>query len=58
MSVKIIFFGLFSMIAAAVLLFFDTATLLAYAGLVIGFFAVGIGILLGFYRMVTDDGDR
>jgi hypothetical protein len=44
-----------SMIIAGVLLFFDTATIIAYVLLVIGFFGVGIGILIGFFRMVKDE---
>jgi hypothetical protein len=42
------------MIIAAVLLFFDTVTVMAYVLLVIGFFGIGIGILIGFFKMVKD----
>ena len=54
-SFWIITTGLFAMIAASVLLYFDSLTVVAYTALVIGFFAIGIGILLGFYRMVRED---
>jgi len=30
-------------------------TIMAYVLLVIGFFGVGIGILIGFFRMVKDE---
>jgi hypothetical protein len=43
-----------SMLIAGVLLFFDIATILAYVLLVTGFFGVGIGILLGFFKMVNE----
>ena len=53
-SYRIILSSLLSMIIAAVLLFFDTATIMAYVLLVIGFFGIGIGILIGFFKMVKD----
>jgi hypothetical protein len=43
-----------SMIIAGGLLFFDTLTIIAYVLLVIGFFGIGIGILIGFFKMVKD----
>jgi len=52
-SYRIILFSLLSMIAASALLYFDTGTYLAYALLVIGFFGIGIGILIGFFKMVS-----
>jgi len=42
------------MIIAGVLLFFDSVTTMAYVLLVIGFFGIGIGILIGFFKMVKD----
>ena len=53
-SYRIILFSLLSMIIAAVLLHFDTATMLSYALLGIGFFGIGIGILIGFFKLVND----
>ena len=53
-SYRIILSSLISMIIAGVLLYFDAATIIAYVLLVIGFFGVGIGILIGFFRMVKD----
>jgi membrane-bound ClpP family serine protease len=43
------------MIVAALLLFLEALTIMAYVLLVIGFFGVGIGILIGFFRMVKDE---
>jgi hypothetical protein len=42
------------MVVAGAMLFFDVVVTLAYALLVIGFFGVGIGILIGFFKMVND----
>jgi hypothetical protein len=42
------------MIIAGVLLYFDSATILAYVLLVAGFFGVGTGLLIGFFKMVKD----
>ena len=53
-SYRVILFSLLSMIIAGVLLFFDTATMLSYALLGIGFFGIGIGILIGFFKLVND----
>lgn len=47
--------GLLSMITACVIFYFDTRSPIAYTLFVIGFFLVGIGILLGFAKMVSDD---
>jgi hypothetical protein len=53
-SYRVILFSLLSMIIAGGLLYFDTATYLAYTLLVIGFFGVGIGILIGFFKMIKE----
>jgi hypothetical protein len=45
------------MIVAALLLFLEALTIMAYVLLVIGFFGVGIGILIGFFRMIKDEGN-
>ena len=47
--------GLLSMIIASVMFYFKMYSFIAYALLVIGFFLIGIGILLGFFKMVSDD---
>ena len=52
-SYRVILLSLLSMIVAAGLLYFDIATYVAYALLVIGFFGVGIGILIGFFKMIN-----
>ena len=54
-SYIIIMTGLLSMIIASSIFYFDSRSSLAYALFVIGFILVGIGILLGFARMVSDD---
>ena len=46
--------GLLSMIIASVLFYFKIYAFVAYALLVIGFFLIGIGILLGFAKLVSD----
>ncbi len=53
-SYRIILFSLASMLVAGLLLFFDIATIMAYVLLVVGFFGIGIGILIGFFKMVKD----
>ena len=53
-SYRVILSSLMSMLIAGVLLFFDTVTIMAYVLLVVGFFGVGIGILIGFFKMVKD----
>jgi hypothetical protein len=51
----IIWSGLLSMIIASAVFYFDLRSVVAYALFAIGFLLVGIGILLGFVRMVSDD---
>jgi hypothetical protein len=53
-SYRVILFSLLSMIIAGLLLYYDIATIVAYTLLVIGFFGVGIGILIGFFKMIKD----
>ena len=43
-----------SMIFGCALVYFDTALIAAYALLVIGFFGTGIGLLVGFFRMINE----
>jgi len=47
--------GLLSMIIASAIFYFDTRSSTAYVLFAIGFILVGIGILLGFAKMVSDD---
>lgn len=47
--------GLLSMIIACFIFYFDTRSVIAYILFAIGFISVGIGILLGFAKMVSDD---
>ena len=51
----IIWSGLLSMIIASAVFYFDVRSVVAYALFATGFLLVGIGILLGFVRMVSDD---
>ncbi len=53
-SYRIILFALLLMVLAGVMLHFELVEYVAYALLVIGFFGIGIGILLGFYRMIRE----
>ena len=53
-SYWVILSSLVSMIIAAVLLFFDTVNIIAYVLLLVGFFGIGVGILIGFFKMVKD----
>ena len=45
--------GLLSMIIASSIFYYDSRSSLAYALFAIGFVLVGIGILLGFAKMVS-----
>jgi len=47
--------GLMSMIIASSIFYFDTGSYTAYELFAIGFILVGIGILLGFIKMISDD---
>lgn len=47
--------GLLSMIIASAIFYFDTRSSIAYTLFAIGFILVGIGILLGFFKMISDD---
>ncbi len=51
---KAIFIGLLSMIIASAMFYLDTSPTVAYSLLVIGFLLVGIGILLGFIKLVSN----
>ena len=47
--------GLLSMIIASSIFYFDARSSVAYILFAIGFILVGIGIILGFIKMVSDD---
>ena len=49
--------GLLSMMVASLMFYYDSRSYIAYALLVVGFFLIGIGILLGFAKMIKDDTD-
>jgi len=46
--------GMFLMVIACSIFYFDTRSTIAYALFAIGFILVGIGILLGFFKMVSE----
>jgi hypothetical protein len=47
--------GLISMIIACAIFYFDTRSSVAYALFFVGFVLVGIGILVGLFKMVKDN---
>lgn len=47
--------GLISMIIASAIFYFDTRSSIAYILFAAGFILVGIGILLGFFKMISGD---
>lgn len=53
-SYTVLLIGLLSMIMAAVILYFDMSTTIAYILLASGFVLIGVGILLGFIKMVSE----
>jgi hypothetical protein len=46
--------GIFAMIIACGIFYFDTRSIVAYSLFGIGFFMVGIGILMGFFKMISE----
>ena len=54
-SYKIILSGLMSMCVASLLIYFEMLVYFAYTLLIYGFIAIGVGLLLGFIRMVRED---
>ena len=50
-----IIIGLSVMMVACYIFYFDSKSYIAYSFFVIGFILVGIGILLGFIKLVTED---
>ena len=49
-----ILMGLFSMLIACAIFYYDIRSYIAYSLFAIGFILVGIGILLGFFKLVTE----
>jgi hypothetical protein len=47
--------GMLLMFVASFIFYFETRSIIAYVLLGIGFVLVGIGILLGFFKMVSND---
>lgn len=54
-SYMIIMFGLLLIITLSVFLHFKMTSPVIYMLLAIGFIMIGVGILLGFIKMVSDD---
>jgi uncharacterized membrane protein len=54
----IILIGFLSMVIASAIFYFDVRSAIAYALFAIGFILVGLGILLGFAKMVSDDNEK
>ena len=50
-----ILLGLVAMIIACFMFYFDAKSFLSYSLFSIGFILVGIGVLLGFIKMVTEN---
>lgn len=49
-----IWLGLISMMVASAIFYFEVRSIFSYALFGIGFILVGIGLLLGFFNMVSD----
>ncbi len=49
------FIGLLLILISSVMIYFETSKTISYTLLLIGFILVGLGILLSFIKMVTDD---
>ena len=54
-SFNTIVMGLFTMIVACFIFYYDAKSYFSYTLFAIGFFLVGIGILLGFFKLIRDD---
>lgn len=54
-SYRAILIGLLLMTIASAIFYFDTRSSIAYTLLATGFILVGIGILLGFIKLVSDN---
>jgi len=50
--------GLFAMIIACFMFFYDAKSYFSYALFATGFILVGIGILLGFFKLITEEENK
>ena len=50
--------GLFAMIIACFMFFYDAKSYFSYSLFATGFILVGIGILLGFFKFVTEEENK
>ena len=53
-SYRIIFIGLISVLISSAMLYIEMRSPVAYALLTVGFVLVGVGILLSFFKMVSE----
>jgi hypothetical protein len=53
-SYRIIFIGLISVLISSAMLYIDMRSSVAYVLLSIGFVLVGVGILISFFKMVSE----
>ena len=53
-SNKTAFIGLLLILISSVMIYLEVSKTISYAMLLIGFILIGLGILLGFIKMVSD----
>ena len=53
-SNKTAFIGLLLILISSVMIYFEVSKTISYAMLLIGFILIGLGILLGFIKIVSD----
>ena len=53
-SYRMIFIGLLSVLISSAMLYIEMSSSVIYALLIIGFILIGVGILLGFFKMVSE----
>ena len=53
-SYRTIFIGLLSVLISSTMLYIEIRSSVVYALLIIGFVLVGVGILLGFFKIVSE----
>ena len=54
-SYRTIFIGLLSVLISSAMIYIEIRSSVVYALLIIGFVLVGVGILLGFFKMVSEN---
>lgn len=54
-SYRTIFIGLLSVLISSAMIYIEIRSSVVYALLIIGFVLVGVGILLGFFNMVSEN---